>query len=195
MKKSIAVLTLLSSLSSLSAYAADFDFQVNAGVDTNSAPVLGFETHVNQTYIIGLQANFNKSETYFQATKPISEIDSFKMDRATSQYSLYGGYRFSEGTFEGLSLKIGATLAQAELTASAKGTKGGKPHSESHSFDASEVKPFVGVSYEVYKNISLNVHHTIGHVEQIDVGAPAEFKFVGDTDYSSTTTFMVGYKF
>ena len=43
MKKSIAVLTLLSSLSSLSAYATDFDFQVNAGVDTNSAPVLGLK--------------------------------------------------------------------------------------------------------------------------------------------------------
>ena len=126
---------------------------------------------------------------------PDPDVDSFKMDRATSQYSLYGGYRFSEGTFEGLSLKVGATLAQAELTATAKGTKQGKPHSERRSFDASEVQPFFGVSYEVYKNISLNVHHTIGHVEQIDVGAPAEFQFLGDTGYSSTTTFMVGYKF
>ncbi|WP_112479164.1 hypothetical protein [Vibrio variabilis] len=191
MKKTL-ITTLIAGTFAVSAQAADYDVQVMAGAGFDKSGSIAIETHIDKTWIVGVQGNFGggKDLENYQHRAEADNYFDYKGTQTNNQGTLYGGYRFKEGALEGLSLRAGATYTTITSYQVAEGLRDGSPLKLEDKSKSTGVAPFVGIGYEVYKDVSINLTHTFGTTKHEFVG------FTGAQDLnSSVTSLLVGFKF
>ncbi|MGF1778334.1 hypothetical protein [Vibrio nomapromontoriensis] len=183
----------------MSAPASAYNFQFNAGVDTNKSFAAGIEGVVYDNYVLGAQINLSTTENYESGS--YSDIfltnGTYTKKRSSQLGTLYVGYQFSETALEGLSIKFGVTQMVLDMSGDAYGKVGvGTPQEETIGYELykqTERKslPFLGLGYPISERLVFNVHATFGGIETLKIEGKQE-----PTGMDSTTvSFLLGFRF
>ncbi|MCL9775316.1 hypothetical protein [Vibrio methylphosphonaticus] len=187
-------LSLPLSLLIMSVPASAYNFQFNAGVDTNKSFAAGIEGLVYDNYLLGAQINLSTTDNYETGTFNEAPISSgtYTKKRSSQQGTLYVGYQFSDTMMEGLSLKLGVTQMVLDMSADAYGTVGSEVIStELYQLTERKYMPFLGLGYPINERLVFNIHASFAGIETLNIEGEQESTGVDAT----TVSFLLGFRF
>ncbi|GMQ46918.1 hypothetical protein [Vibrio sp. 10N] len=191
---SLSRITLtLTLLASATSYASPVQFLI--GVDSHKGFAGGLETVVYDNFIIGGQFNLGSSDESNTQTGSYPGITNptFTSKKSAQHYGLYTGYRFNDGMFDGLALRLGIAQMNINVSEDVYGSDSASNVTSEIIYDINKRKyqPFIGIGYHVSERISLNVHAHLRGIDTIEVEGQKL-----DSGFDATTlSFMAGFSF